>query len=152
MISKEIITSANLAASWLVNAQEKDGNFLLIMNLNNLAMEKYDHPRSAFSGWSLGCFGQSTKNKLYLEASRNNFNYFCNHLDRIVNDDYAVITLSYVGLMSLFFKNEKIAFKCFQRIWEKKKTELDFIASQIVIEFLMELSKIDIDFEKNIFK
>ncbi len=143
--------SAVLAADWLLNVQEADGNFIPIINPLTGKCSQIDWPRLAFVGWSLVEFGKTIKRNDYLKAGEKSFNFLKQYLlkERTLLNDYSKtsLTLAYLGQLSLSLNYRTEAAQCGKEI-SQKVNQLIFepILFQQLGSFFIELTTIDKDF------
>ncbi len=100
-----------MAGDWLVNIQEKDGNFPPITNPLSGCQTQVDWPRSAFSGWSLAELGLFLKENKYLEAAKIHLSYIVRHLNEEFLrgiPSFFLLTAAYAGQEALaLFRADK---------------------------------------------
>jgi len=63
------------AGDWLLNIQEKDGNFMPIVNPLTGLNSQIDWPRSVLSAWALSELSKITDEKKYLESAKKYFKF-----------------------------------------------------------------------------
>jgi len=152
-----------LAADWLLNIQEADGNFPPIIDPLTGWRAQIDWPRSAFTGWALVEIAALTKEEKYIKAGQKHFQYIKEHLDikgragkGLFEPNNPLLTYAYAGQEALaLFKITRdesyyLAARNFAEKISNNFAGLNFepIAYQQAASFLAELSLLERDFLK----
>lgn len=122
----ELEYSASLAADWLVNIQEENGNLPPIINpLIGESLKQIDWPRLAFCGLGLAEYGIFCENIKYIEAGKKVFDYLNKYIISEDNINIATagqtLTLAYLGQLALVLDSRKTAQLCAAAIMEKER-------------------------------
>ncbi len=121
----DINESAMLAANWLLNIQEPEGNFPPIINPLSGQKNQIDWPRLAFSAWCLVELGKTTGEKEYIEAGRKSFFYLKKYLldeNVFVNPYQVVLAFAYMGKLALSLGYLLEALDCGYNVIKKERS------------------------------
>lgn len=129
-ISKDVIANSQefvidrcrLAADWLCQIQESDGNIPPIIDpLTGRIVRQSDWPRLAFTAWALAEFGKATSEKKYVQTAEKSFEYLKKFL--ILNSQFPVpsyeLTLAYFGQLALALGHHQDAYFARTKINER---------------------------------
>lgn len=91
----------NMAADWLCENQEPDGNMPPVINALSGQKKQIDWPRFIFTARALAEFGVATKENKYLIASEKSFKYIKKYLFSNVTIKNYELSLAYYGQLAL---------------------------------------------------
>ena len=140
-LDNKILNSALLTADWLVNSQEKNGDFLLMTDSITGRKKVRDMMRSAYSGRALSLFGRHVDQIQYINCARKNLEFYKPYLanDTELNVEYDVF-YCHLGLLALSLSDFQTASSCATKIIALKETgNYDFIFCQYALTFFYEL-------------
>ncbi len=102
-IAGDLEKAMKLAVDWLINIQERDGNFPPIINPLTGRQTQIDWPRSAFTGWALAEFCEMFADERYIKAARKHNDYLKKWLDKIsfLSIENTLLTYAYAGQEAL---------------------------------------------------
>jgi len=102
-IAGDLERAMKSTADWLINIQERDGNFPPIINPLTGRQTQIDWPRSAFTGWALAEFCEMSAEERYIKAVRKHNDYLKKWLDKITfpSIENTLLTYAYAGQEAL---------------------------------------------------
>lgn len=119
-----LLSAGRKAASWMSSLMASDGSFTTILTISGKKNSKYDWIRSVLSGWALGLFGQTFKEKKYILNSERNFLFNKKFiLDNTININCKnyIFSLTYLGEQALVLNHINDAISCAENIIINRK-------------------------------
>jgi len=138
-----------LAADWLLNIQENDGNFPPIINPLTGRTTQIDWPRSAFCAWALAEFALLTGEKKYEKTAKKHFEFIGKYIWE-AGFNFQPLVFTYLGqeALALFRLAQNrnyylAAIKIAERILAIGEIAFENITFQQIASFLAELAKLE---------